>query len=127
MNTRGTIFDIQRFSIHDGPGIRTTVFMKGCPLKCLWCSNPESQDFHPNLIVRDIKCQGCGECVKACPEGAIAFSKKKGRKIVWENCSQCLKCVDVCVYNSLIKSGRSMQVKEVFDEVMKDYEETGLW
>ena len=72
---KGLIFNIQRFSIHDGPGIRTTVFMKGCPLKCLWCSNPESQDFSPNLIVRDINCKGCGECIKVCPKGAITITE----------------------------------------------------
>lgn len=120
MTMRGTVFDIQRFSIHDGPGIRTTVFMKGCPLKCLWCSNPESQDFFPNLIVRNINCRGCGECVEACPDGAIIITKEKERKIDWEKCNQCVRCVDACIYDSLKICGRDMQVEEVFDEVMKD-------
>ena len=120
MTTRGTIFNIQRFSIHDGPGIRTTVFMKGCPLKCLWCSNPESQDFFPNLMVRDINCRGCGECVKACPERAITITEEKGRRIDWGKCNQCLRCVDACIYGSLNICGGYMEVKEVFDEVIRD-------
>ena len=116
----GLIFNIQRFSIHDGPGIRTTVFMKGCPLRCLWCSNPESQDFFPNLIVRNINCRGCGACVKTCPEGAIAISRDEGRKIDWEYCTQCLLCTEICIYNSLNLCGEYMDVGEVLDEVMKD-------
>jgi len=117
---KGLIFNIQRFSIHDGPGIRTTVFMKGCPLRCLWCSNPESQDFFPNLIVRNINCKGCGACVKACPQEAITISREEGRKIDWGNCNQCLLCTEVCIYNSLNVCGEYMDVGEVLDEVMKD-------
>jgi len=119
-NSRGLIFNIQRFSIHDGPGIRTTVFMKGCPLKCLWCSNPESQDFFPNLIVRNINCKACGSCVKACLEGAITLNDEEGRKIDWRKCNHCLLCVDSCLYHSLNVCGRYMDVQEVVDEVMKD-------
>jgi pyruvate formate lyase activating enzyme len=116
----GLIFNIQRFSVHDGPGIRTTVFMKGCPLNCLWCSNPESQDFFPNLIVRDINCKGCGACVKACPKEAITITKEGGRKIERGKCNQCLLCVESCLYNSLNICGQYMKVPEVLDEVLKD-------
>ena len=94
--------------------------MKGCPLKCLWCSNPESQDFFPNLMVRDINCRLCGECVEACPEGAITLTEEMGRRINWGRCNQCLRCVDACIYGSLNICGGYMEVKEVFDEVAKD-------
>jgi pyruvate formate lyase activating enzyme len=117
---KGLIFNIQRFSVHDGPGIRTTVFMKGCPLRCLWCSNPESQDFSPSLMVRDIQCRGCGACVKACPEHAITFTQEAGRKINWDRCNQCLLCTQACLYHSLNVCGEYMEPGEVLDEVLKD-------
>jgi pyruvate formate lyase activating enzyme len=119
-NNDGLIFNIQRFSIHDGPGIRTTVFMKGCPLRCLWCSNPESQDFFPNLIARDVNCKGCGACVEACPEKAISMTREEGRKIDWSKCNQCLECIKACIYNSLTACGRHLQVRDVVDEILKD-------
>lgn len=119
-NNEGLLFSIQRFSIHDGPGIRTTVFMKGCPLSCHWCSNPESQFFSPSLMVRDISCKGCGRCVNACPGGAVTFSAVKGRQIDWSVCDHCLKCADACAYQSINVSGRYMKLEEVFSEVIKD-------
>ena len=118
--SKGLIFNIQRFSVHDGPGIRTTVFMKGCPLHCLWCSNPESQDFFPNLIVRDIQCTGCGACVKACPRGAISMTHEAGRVIDRGKCDQCLVCVGSCLYHSLNICGYLAGVSEVLGEVLKD-------
>ena len=116
----GVVFNIQRFSIHDGPGIRTTVFMKGCPLKCAWCSNPESQESMPQLMVRDIKCVACGQCANACPVGAIRLTEAAGRRIDWDSCDQCLKCVDVCLYDSLTVIGAPMSVAEIVKEVEKD-------
>lgn len=117
---KGLVFNIQRFSIHDGPGIRTTVFMKGCPLRCLWCSNPESQGGSPELIVRDINCKGCGACAAACPRGAITLSREEGRTIHWDKCDGCLQCVDACIYNSLNRCGQFMGMSEVLDEVIRD-------
>ena len=117
---KGLIFNIQRFSIHDGPGIRSTVFMKGCPLKCHWCSNPESQDFFPNLMISDMHCRQCGACEKMCPQGAITLTREVGRKIAWDKCNHCLACVDACIYNSLNVCGKYMNLEEVLDEVIKD-------
>ncbi|MBN1473722.1 MAG: glycyl-radical enzyme activating protein [Syntrophaceae bacterium] len=117
---KGLIFNIQKFSVHDGPGIRTTVFLKGCPLACAWCSNPESQRFTPELMVRGINCRLCGACVPACPQGAIRVSKKTGRIIDRQKCDLCLKCVDSCLYESLLRCGTSMTVSQVLAEVLQD-------
>jgi glycyl-radical enzyme activating protein len=116
----GVIFNIQRFSVHDGPGIRTTVFMKGCPLKCVWCANPESQDFSPNLMARDILCTGCGACARVCPQSAITLSEKGRRKIDRRKCNDCMRCVDACSFQSLTICGRKMNVDGIMGEVLKD-------
>jgi pyruvate formate lyase activating enzyme len=116
----GVIFNIQRFSIHDGPGIRTTVFMKGCPLQCAWCSNPESQEPGPQLMVRDLKCVGCGQCADVCPNTAITLTEVHGRRIDWDRCDQCLQCVDVCLYDALTVMGTRMNVEDIVKEVEKD-------
>ena len=118
----GLIFLIQGYSLHDGPGIRTTVFLKGCPLDCAWCSNPESRRLPPILLVRDSSCRRCGACEKVCPEGAIAMVEGEGRRIDWSLCSQCLQCVDACIYGSLNRCGREMAVAEVVAEVLRDVE-----
>jgi len=120
MAPQGLIFNIQRFSIHDGPGIRTTVFFKGCPLRCLWCSNPESQDRRPQIMVRDAKCIGCGECAKVCPEKAISMTSDRGRVIDWQRCTQCLKCAEVCVAQSIGVAGRYVDLDEVIKEIEQD-------
>jgi pyruvate formate lyase activating enzyme len=124
---RGLVFDIQRFSVHNGPGIRTTVFMKGCPLTCLWCSNPESQDFFANLLARDVRCRGCGACVEACPRRAITVADG-GRTIDWARCNHCMECVASCIYGSLTACGEYMDVDEIVAEVIRDrdfYETSG--
>jgi pyruvate formate lyase activating enzyme len=84
MDRTGIVFNVQRFSIHDGPGIRTTVFLKGCPLSCPWCSNPESRSPSRQLMIRDSKCSGCGECAAACSEGAISLPEGEKRQIGME-------------------------------------------
>lgn len=119
VNSKVTIFDIQRFCIHDGPGIRTVVFMKGCPLRCLWCANPESNSEEREFFYYPDKCIGCGKCAEVCPagavieaEGLINFNRSK--------CINCMRCVKVCCSGARVMTGKEMSVKEVFNEVMKD-------
>ena len=104
----GKIFDIQRFSIHDGPGIRTTVFLKGCNLKCLWCHNPESQSSTDELLFYQDKCIGCGACRRVC------------RKNENEPCVACGKCVTVCPRDARELAGKTVSAKEVMETVLKD-------
>lgn len=116
---RGVVFNIQRFSVHDGPGIRTTVFLKGCPLRCAWCSNPEALRMRPEIITRDVKCIRCGKCVEACPEQAIAVVENK-RTIEWEKCNSRMQCAEVCPSGAIEATGRYMTVAEVMDPVWRD-------
>lgn len=134
VNAKGRIYDIQGYAVHDGPGIRTTVYTKGCPLKCLWCHSPESQRHQFELGYLPLKCLGadlCEEaCIKVCPEGAItrdAPSKLMGKDEMVEKiridrakCSGCLKCADVCITKSLYTAGWNTDVDEVYARLMKD-------
>jgi pyruvate formate lyase activating enzyme len=123
----GIVFNIQRYSIDDGPGVRTTVFLKGCPLSCLWCSNPESIDPMPEVTYRYTSCKRCGTCISACPTGAITLDEA-GIHIDRKNCDRCGTCVSVCMPEALKISGKKMSVEEVFKIVKKDidyYEASG--
>jgi pyruvate formate lyase activating enzyme len=116
---KGRIFNIQRFSVQDGPGIRTTVFMKGCSLACPWCSNPESQAPDPELGYADSLCDGCGRCIPVCEPQAIS---SRGEK-VWlerERCDDCGRCVEVCAPGALKMFGREISVEEALREIRKD-------
>lgn len=116
---KGLVFNIQRYSIHDGPGIRTTVFLKGCPLKCKWCSNPESINPHPELMIRESKCDACGKCLDSCSRHAIKLHDDHVH-IDRSKCDLCLKCADICPKGAIELTGKYMSVEEAVDECVKD-------
>jgi len=120
---RGVVFNIQRFSIQDGPGIRTTVFFKGCPLSCQWCSNPEGKKSKPQIILRRDRCIGCRMCVEACQQDAIRL-EIEGEKcwpfINWGVCTQCLDCAKVCPSRAISTVGEEMPLKEVITHASAD-------
>jgi pyruvate formate lyase activating enzyme len=116
----GWVFNIQHYSLHDGPGIRTTVFLMGCPLRCLWCSNPESQQLKPQILVENASCIRCDECLKTCSEGAIHVNEDGIRQIQTVRCTLCGECIEECYAGSLELVGQEMTVAEVLAEVEAD-------
>ncbi|OFV82680.1 MAG: hypothetical protein A2Y78_10955 [Acidobacteria bacterium RBG_13_68_16] len=122
----GTVFNVQRASFHDGPGIRTTVFLKGCPLRCPWCHNPEGMSAAPEVLVSEMRCLHCGSCVAACPRpgGPLAAGSALGSA----GCKACRHCADACPSGAREIAGRAWSVGEVLGEVLRDrltYEESG--
>ncbi len=120
MNPEGIIFDIQRFSLHDGPGIRTTVFMKGCPLQCVWCSNPESQSVCPEIAYFKKKCTLCKRCLAVCSEHALQFNHSQDLQVDRDRCNLCGKCVSHCPAGSIKLIGNTWTVSEVVDLIKRD-------
>ena len=126
-SVKGNIFDIKRFALSDGPGIRTTVFLKGCPLRCLWCQNPESISSRPTLLFIENRCIGCRECLKICPRGAHVFSNVQ-HSIDRTLCQGCGFCAATCFSGALQYVPRSLTIREILDEVLRDrpfYETSG--
>jgi pyruvate formate lyase activating enzyme len=122
-----SVFEIERFAIHDGPGIRTTIFLEGCPLHCEWCANPESQSASRHVMTFSKKCIGCGKCVESCPRKAISLQNGKAF-IDRARCDSCGKCQEVCVNHVIQISGKIMNCEELYQIIIRDkdyYEESG--
>ncbi len=121
----GIVFDIERFAVHDGPGIRTVVFFKGCPLRCPWCANPESQLLSPQIGFIERNCVKCMSCVQVCPNAQTFVDIHCPD---WNSCSACMQCVQVCLAGARVRYGRSISAEEVEEEVCRDaafYENSG--
>lgn len=116
---KGTVFDIQRFCIRDGPGLRVTVFLKGCSLRCRWCHNPEGLLTCPQPLLKEEKCIGCGRCLQACQTGAI--SRREGRIwLDWSKCVSCLCCTRMCPAEALHAVGQEMEPEEVLRQIRRE-------
>lgn len=120
MCINGTIFNIQRFSIHDGPGIRTIIFFKGCPLECKWCANPESQEKKKQIMYSKADCRSCGMCQRVCSHEAIIMKKDNGIEINRKKCVACGNCIEECIPMALKMTGEELSISEIKKEVMKD-------
>lgn len=116
----GLIYGLQRFAIHDGPGIRTLVYMKGCPLACLWCSSPHTQKMGLEVLHNEVNCKRCGRCIEACQLGLITRSEESGIDIDRALCTSCGDCVEACPNQAMELMGKYMTVDELFREVDKD-------
>lgn len=120
------VSNIMRFALHDGPGIRTTVFLKGCPLACWWCHNPENQDFRPSLMYFEDRCLRCGACASVCPQQAVAI--ENGAVNTGAACRRCGACIEACLAGARQLAGRKMTVSEALREVERDiafFDESG--
>ena len=112
--------DIKYLAVHDGPGLRTTLFLKGCPLACIWCHNPECIRFEPEMIFRDLRCTGCGRCAKVCPNGAHKFKVAGTHVFLRERCTACGKCVDACFADALQICGKELSPQDAAELLLED-------
>ena len=119
-SSKGLVFDLQRYSIDDGPGVRTVVFMKGCPLQCAWCANPESQSNKTQIMYYPEACRECGKCIEKCPQHCIKTHDVYGLVIDEEKCDACGICVDACYYGARKAMGTKMRVDEIMDIILRD-------
>lgn len=116
----GRIFEVKHFSVHDGPGIRTTIFLKGCPLSCIWCHNPEGISKKPEIAFIEKKCSGCGACIQECPNHAQLIDTDGRRIFNRKQCIICGKCTKVCYPQALMLYGRELTVDEAMEEILPD-------
>ncbi|MBO5760504.1 MAG: glycyl-radical enzyme activating protein [Lentisphaeria bacterium] len=124
MMESGLVFDLARFSLHDGPGIRTVVFLKGCPLRCVWCHNPESQQSRPELLFSPEKCISCGECVNVCPRH-VHICTQEGHRLLRDSCAGCGKCAGGCFSGALELSGQIRTVDDILNTAALDQDYYG--
>jgi pyruvate formate lyase activating enzyme len=116
----GRVFNVQRFSVHDGPGIRTTLFLKGCPLRCQWCDNPESQRGEPQIVFWRERCIQCNACLDACPRAAVAVDADGRKQVLTDRCDLCGLCIEECYAGALERIGRAMTVANAIAQVEED-------
>ena len=122
----GTIFDIKRYAINDGPGIRTAVFFKGCPLECIWCHNPEGQSAQPQLMFRLNRCKSLRACLSVCPRDAVSWNN--GSITNWDECDDCGKCAEVCLAGARELVGQRVTIEKLLVEIKRDipfYDQSG--
>ena len=125
---KGLIAKIERYAIYDGPGIRTLIFMKGCPMRCIWCSSPQTQNSYPEVVYCSERCIGCYDCINLCPENAISISSSGKVNIDRVLCTNCGDCTQICPTEALKLVGEFMSIEQVMIEILKDkafYERSG--